>query len=105
MYLQAIPLSCLPIFTKVLLDNEELKIYDLEEIKDKMPATYTLKKDQGIKSFYDIVINNKMGEPIGFLAVQYTQRFKKSFSDEERTEMLRLKFFIEENLEKMVAKK
>ena len=105
MYLQSIPLSCLPIFTKVLLDKEELKIYDLEEIKDKMPATYTLKKDQGIKSFYDIVINNKMGEPIGFLAVQYTQRFKKSFSDEERTEMLRLKFFIEENLEKMVAKK
>ena len=105
MYLQSIPLSCLPIFTKVLLDKEELKIYDLEEIKDKMPATYTLKKDQGIKSFYDIVINNKMGEPIGFLAVQYTQRFKNSFSDEERTAMLRLKFFIEENLEKMVAKK
>lgn len=105
MYLQAIPLSCIPIFTKTLLDKEELKINDLEEIKDKMPATYTLKKSQGIKSFYDIVINNKMGEPIGFLAVQYTENYKNMFSNEEKTEMLRLKFFIEENLEKMVAQK
>lgn len=105
MYLQAIPLSCISIFTKTLLDKEELHINDLEEIKDKMPATYTLKKNQGIRSFYDIVINNKMGEPIGFLAIQYTENLKKSFSNEEKTEILRLKFFIEENLEKMVGKR
>lgn len=105
MYMQAIPLSCIPQFTKALLDKEELKIIDLEEIKEKMPATYTLKKSQDIKSFYDIVINNKTGEPIGFLAIQYTKNTKTSFSNEEKTEILRLKFFIEENLEKMVVKK
>lgn len=105
MYLQAIPLSCIPIFTKTLLDKEELKINDLEEIKDKMPATYTLKKSQGIKSFYDIVINNKMGEPIGFLAVQYSKLNKVNFRENERNEILRLKFFIEENLEKMIERK
>lgn len=105
MYLQSIPLSCIPIFTKSLLDKGELKVEDLEEIKDKMPATYTLKKEQDIKSFYDIVISNKIGDPIGFLAVQYTENYKTSFTNEEREELLRLKFFIEENLEKMVGKK
>ena len=70
-----------------------------------MPATYYLKKDQGIKSFFDIILNNKKGEPIGFLAIQYGEENKVNYNEEETNEILRLKFFIEENLEKMILKK
>lgn len=105
MYLQALPLNCIPQFIKRLLNDTRLKINDLEEIKEEMPATYYLKKDQGIKSFYDVILNNKKGEPIGFLAIQYGEENKVNYNEEETNEILRLKFFIEENLEKMILKK
>lgn len=105
MYLQAIPLSCIPQFIETLLNKEELKVNDLEEIKDKMTSTYHLKKDQGVRCFYDIVIHNKNKEPIGFLAIQYLTENKVKFNNDEKNEILKLKFFIEENLEKMIVKK
>ena len=105
MYLQAIPINCIPRFIQTLLNKEELKINNLEEIKYEMPATYTLKKSQNIGSFFDIILNNRQGEPIGFLAFQYSKLNKVNFRDNERNEILRLKFFIEENLEKMIGRK
>lgn len=105
MYLQSLPLNCIPQFIKKLLNYTKLQVNDLEEIKAEMPATYYLKKDQGIKSFFDIILNNKKGEPIGFLAIQYGEENKVNYNEEETNEILRLKFFIEENLEKMILKK
>lgn len=70
-----------------------------------MPATYQLKKEQDIKSFYDIILQNKNKEPIGFLAIQYSKINSVNFNQEEKNEILKLKFFIEENLEKMVSNK
>lgn len=64
MYLQAIPLNCIPHFIQTLLNNSEMKINNLEDIKECMPATYSLKKSQNIGSFYDVILNNKSGEPI-----------------------------------------
>lgn len=103
--LQSVPLSCIPHFVQLLLDKEELKINDLEDIKEIMPSTYQLKKEQGVVSFYDIILNNKEGEPIGFLAFQYCKTNCVDFTQEEKNQILKLKFFIEENLEKMVSKK
>lgn len=105
MYLQAIPLSCIPQFVETLLNKEQLKVNDLEDIKENMNSTYHLKKDQGVRSFFDIVIHNKDKEPIGFLAIQYLEENKVAFNQNEMNEILKLKFFIEENLEKMTAKK
>ena len=105
MYLQSIPLSCIPQFVETLLNQEELKVNDLEDIKQNMTSTYHLKKDQGVRSFYDIIIHNKNKEPIGFLAIQYLTENKVNFSHNELNEILKLKFFIEENLEKMIVKK
>ena len=105
MYLQAIPLSCIPQFVETLLNKEELKVNDLEDMKQNMTSTYHLKKDQGVRSFYDIIIHNKNKEPIGFLAIQYLTENKVNFSHDEQNEILKLKFFIEENLEKMIVKK
>jgi len=70
-----------------------------------MPATYGLKKGQEIGSFFDIILNNKNGDPIGFLALQFSKTDCVNFSNDEMNEILKLKFFIEENLEKMVSKK
>ena len=103
--LQAIPLSCIPQFIRTLLDRKELQINNLDDLKELMPATYQLKKEQNVQSFFDVVLNNKNGEPIGFLALQYCKINSVNFTQEERNEILKLKFFIEENLEKMVMKK
>ena len=64
--LQVVPLSCIPHFVEKLLNNNILKVNDLEELKDTMPATYELKKSQNVASFYDVILNNKNGEPIRF---------------------------------------
>ena len=102
--LQAVPLSCIPQFIQELLKNGELKVDNLEEIKNTMPSTYQLKKEQDIASFYDIILNDEKGEPIGFLAFQYTKTNCVNFTKEEKNQILKLKFFIEENLKDMVSK-
>lgn len=103
--LQSVPLSCIPKFVQSLLNKGEMQINNLEQIKSEMPATYELKKEQEIASFFDIILNNKEKEPIGFLAIQYSTANCVNFSQDQMNEILKLKFFIEENLEKMVTKK
>lgn len=100
-YLQSIPLSCLSRFVSKLMNDGFLEVKNLEEIKDEMPSTYQLKKDMDINSFYDVILNNKNGEPIGFLAVQYVKNEYNILSEKDKQEVLKLKFFIEEQLEKM----
>lgn len=100
--LQAVPLSCLPHFTARLLNEREFDVTNLENIKNVMPSTYSLKKSQGVKSFFDVILNNKQGEPIGFLGIQYVEKCHKTYNIKDKEEVLRLKFFIEENLEKMI---
>lgn len=102
--LQCIPLSCLSKFINQLLNNNYLDIKDLNTIKEAMPSTYQLKKSQNINSFYDIVLNNKAGEPIGFLAIQFVKN-KYSINEKERQEILRLKFFVEEKLEELLKRR
>ena len=69
--LSGIPLSCIPNFIKTLLNENELLVNDMEEIRDTMPSTYSLKSNMNVSSFYDVIICNKYGEPVGFVAVQY----------------------------------
>ena len=100
-YLQSIPLSCLSRFVSKLMNDGFLEVKNLEEIKDEMPSTYQLKKDMEINSFYDVILNNKNGEPIGFLAVQYVKNEYNILSEKDKQEVLKLKFFVEEQLETM----
>lgn len=104
MYLQALPLSAIPRFTNTLLNKGELDVPDLENIKDSMPGAYNIKKEQGVKGFYDIILENENKEPIGFLGIQYVNNSRKTYNNNEKNEILRLKFFIEENLEQMIKK-
>ena len=98
--LQAVPLSCIPHFVDELLRNNSLEVNNLEDIINQMPATYSLKKEQSIKSFYDVVLENDSGEPIGFLGIQYTRGIHKVYTEQEKKEILKLKFFVEEKLKK-----
>lgn len=103
-FLQSIPLSCLSRFVSKLMNDGSIEVKNLEDMKEAMPSTYQLKKSQNINSFYDIVLNNKAGEPIGFLAIQFVKN-KYSINEKGKEEILRLKFFIEEQLENMNIEK
>ena len=69
-----------------------------------MPSTYNLKKEQGIKAFYDVVLHNKEGEAIGFIGIQYVDHKKPTYNNNDKESILKLKFFIEENLEALIHK-
>ena len=100
-YLQAIPLSCLSKFVSKLMNEDFLEVRNIEEIKDEMPATYQLKKDMKINSFYDVILNNSIGEPVGFLAIQFVKNKFNILTEDEKEKVLKLKFFVEEQLEKV----
>lgn len=99
--LQGIPLTFIAKFNDMLLKNNTLYVKDLETIKENMPFTYQIKHSQQIKSFYDIILNNKQGEPIGFLGIQYNNN-DIAISEEDKKEILKFKLAIENELEKMV---
>lgn len=93
-YMQAVPLSCIPNFIKRLLDNGKLIVKELKDIEKTMPSTYALKKNQDIKSFYDIIIKNRIGEPIGFVVIQFCEN---EYNIDE-IEVSRFVGFLEETL-------
>lgn len=96
--LQGIHLQMIPHFIHELLSKEEMIVNDIEEIKNMMPATYEFKKNQSVGAFYDIILKNKQGEPIGFIGVQYLETNSIYI---EKSELLKFKYLIEQNLEKM----
>lgn len=96
--LSGIPLSVIPNFLKELLDNGEILVKDLEDIKSTMPSTYNLKKSMDIKAFYDVVIHNDNNEPIGFVAVQFCRdNIKKINKDAVK----KFAWFLEHKLSEM----
>lgn len=104
MFLQNLPLSAIPRFTRNLLNDGEMCVEDIELIKDSMPSTYNIKKEQGVLGFHDVVLENQFKEPIGFLGIQYVNNSHKTYNNNEKNEILRLKFFIEEHLNVMIKK-
>lgn len=102
--LRDIPLSCISKFTAKLLNEGFVDVCNIEDIKDNMPSTYQLKKDMGINSFYDIKICNTYNEAIGFLAIQYIKNPYGCCNQEAKIAVLKLKFYIEEELAKTESK-
>lgn len=104
MLLQGLPLSCISKFTSKLLNEGMMCVEDIESIKDSMPSTYSIKKEQGVKGFHDIILENENKEPIGFLGIQYVNNSHKTYNNNEKNEILRLKFFVEDHLNEMIKK-
>lgn len=93
-----IPLSVIPNFLKALLDKGEFFVSNLEDLQSTMPATYNLKHDMNIKSFYDVIIYNKNNEPIGFVAVQYCNKMHERIN---KMAVRRFALFVELKLREM----
>ena len=91
----SIPISIMPRYIAAILDNPVVEVKDIENIKDNMPATYNIKVSQSIKAYTNVVIMNKLKEPVGFIEVQWFDRKKFCKNDHE---LLRLAAFIEENI-------
>ena len=100
--LQAVPISCIPKFVSTLLEDGKFEVSDLDKIKDSMPSTYQLKKSMKVTSFYDVILNDKNGNPIGFLAIQYVKNPYNIKYESDREKVLKTKFFIEEKLETLL---
>lgn len=99
--LHDIHLGMIPHFINELLKKKELKVNDIEEIKNIMPATYEFKKSQNVGGFYDILLTNKRGEPIGFIGMQYDEPNSINFKEYEVKKLYEYKGLIEEKKEKM----
>ena len=102
--LQSIPISCISKFVNKILNDEKFEVKNLEEIKEDMPATYQLKRDMNLNSFYDLAIKNKRGEVIGFLAVQFVKNPYNVKTEKDKEAILKLKFLIEEKFEFLIDK-
>lgn len=96
--LNGVPLSIIPTFIKTLLDKGELLVKNLEDIKETMPSTYYLKKSMNIQSFYDLIIHNANGEPVGFIAVQFCS---EDIKDINKDAVKRFAWFVESKLLEM----
>ena len=88
-------------FVSTLMNDGFLEVKNLEDMKEEMPSTYQLKKDMKINSFYDVILNNAMGEPVGFLAVQFVKNRYNVLTEHDKDIVLNLKELIEEELEKV----
>ena len=91
----SMPISCMPRYIATILDNYVVDVEDIEEIKNSMPATFNFKVSHGIKAYTNVVILNKLKEPVGFIEVQWFDKKKFNKNDHE---LLRLAAFIEENI-------
>ena len=103
--LQSIPISCISKFVNKILNDEKFEVKNLEDIKEEMPATYQLKKNMQLNSFYDIALKNKQNEVIGFLAVQFVKNQYNVKTQDDIMSILKLKFLIEEKFEFLIDKK
>lgn len=103
--LQSIPISCISKFVNKILNDEKFEVKKLEDIKEEMPATYQLKKDMQLNSFYDMALKNKQNEVIGFLAVQFVKNQYNVKTQDDVMAILKLKFLIEEKFEFLIDKK
>ncbi len=97
--LSNVPLNCIPNFASKLLEDGELEVLNIKDIQSSMPSTYALKKSMQINSFFDMVIRNKEGHPVGFLAIQFT----KNPYNIDKLVVQKLVWFLEEKLASSMA--
>ena len=93
--MSSIPISCVPHFITQLLNEELIKVNNIESIKDEMPATYSLMQSNGVSGYQKLVIKNTLSEPVGFISVQWCEGHKPHSNDKE---LYRLAAFVEERI-------
>lgn len=99
--LQHIHTSQMPNFFKDVLTKDLLEVKDIEDILTVYPGAYATKKSQSIKSFIDMKLVNKVGDPIGFLAVQYVEKKHTPLTDKDIKNLKRAKTLLEEYIKEL----
>ena len=98
MELQNIPISVLSTYINMLLEKTKIDAPFLNEFKFSAPSLYELRLTYGVKSFYDIVLQNEQNEPIGVLSIIYVTSPYMMDRKECISAMYRAKYAIEDLL-------
>lgn len=69
--MQKIPLSMFPSSMEQLIRNGSIVVTDMEDIKYKYPALHNIRMSMDVVSFYDVILLNTKGNPIGIMSVQF----------------------------------
>lgn len=93
--MNSIPISCVPQFITQLLEEESIRVPNVEAIKDKMPSAYELITNLGVTSYQMVVIKNQDNDPVGFISVQWCEGHKMTTDEKE---LYRLAAFVEERI-------
>ena len=93
--MSSIPISCDTRFINKILDEELIKVSDIEKIKEEMPASYGMRRAAKVTSYQDLVIKNGAGEPVGFINVSWCDNRKMCSND---MELYRLAAYVEERI-------
>lgn len=91
----SLPISCMPNHIASVLENTINQFSNIEDIKDRMPATYNLKKAHKVEAFTDVIIRNTKKEPVGFIEIQWFDKDKQVTDDYE---LMRLSTFVEDHI-------
>lgn len=94
-----LPISVMPKFIHKITTDGLFDCQNIENIKDTMISTYEFKNSIGIKSFYDVAIHNKVGNVIGFIAIQWDKGTKANINTDE---IKKLVWFIEDAINKSI---
>lgn len=94
-----LPISVMPRFIHKITTEGKFICNNIDDIKNDMVSTYEFKKNIGIKSFYDVAIRNKLGNVIGFIAIQWDKNTKVNVDEEE---IKKLVWFVEEYIHKSI---
>lgn len=95
----SLPISVMPKFIHKITTDGLFECQNIENIKDTMVSTYEFKNSIGIKSFYDVAIHNKVGNVIGFIAIQWDKGTKANINIDE---IKKLVWFIEDAINKSI---
>lgn len=94
-----LPISVMPKFIHKITTEGKFICNNIDDIKNDMVSTYEFKKNIGIKSFYDVAICNKLGNVIGFIAIQWDRNTKANVDEDE---IKKLVWFVEEHIHKSI---
>lgn len=87
-----IPLSIDPTFINTILNEGMIISNDIEDYKDIMPAMYGMITCHDVKSTYNIVIKNSLGNPVGFITAHWNTKTDVSKYEKE---MKQLSWYVE----------
>jgi hypothetical protein len=93
---QRIPLTMLPNLVNILLDKGELIVDNIENYRELQPE-YSICSRLNMKSFYNFIIKNENGDPVGFISFH----FKNKQSNVDMESIKKMIWFVEDKIKEL----